>query len=338
MGCGQSKQDHEIAANFFEGAKEAPSAQLQKDSTRSAELRVPQTPQNSARSSQQQQDSTRSQESIPIPSSPRQHSQSHIEQPLSPRSTKVESTESSHNGSSSQLNNVVMSPESTKGKQGKKSEFVAPPSSTSFYKHVIPQTTAEEPSSRGGDGEDGPSSTATPAPPPPLPEKTHGPKPPAPPPLPEKTHEPPKPPAPTASMASTASSSVAVRPRGGTGPGGAPRGSFKPQPNMLDGELGGIMPPKGPGGAPRGSFKPQPNMLDGELGGVMPPPKNKPAPSIPEDDDFSVAPSLQTKMRSIIGHNFDDVYLRGKKVRYLSDIKFVVPFYVCANWFLPFWV
>ena len=35
------------------------------------------------------------------------------------------------------------------------------------------------------------------------------------------------------------------------------------------------------------------------------------------DDDFSVAPSLEVAMRSIVAHKFADVYQKGKKVRLL---------------------
>jgi hypothetical protein len=40
-----------------------------------------------------------------------------------------------------------------------------------------------------------------------------------------------------------------------------------------------------------------------------------------EDDDFSVAPSLDVEMRSITKHTFDDVYQRGRKVSYYIIIQ-----------------
>mmetsp|Transcript_44514 Transcript_44514/g.107258 ORF Transcript_44514/g.107258 Transcript_44514/m.107258 type:complete len:1230 (-) Transcript_44514:3643-7332(-) len=242
MGCGQSKQDDQIAADFFQGAKESQTAQMQKDSVRSGELKAtPQTPQNSARS---QQDSSRSQPQVP--QSPRQHSQSHIEQALSPRSSKISSRETSTSqmGSSQGSIKTMKSPGGGT-KQGRKSEFVAPPSSTSFHNVVAAQAQTEASKA---------ASPSVPAPPPPLPLKN---KDPAPPPPPGES----KPPAPAPSSESTTE-----KPK--TGPGGAPRGNFKPQPQILD------------------------------------------------DDDFSVAPSLSTAMRSVCGHNFDDVYMRGKKLGY----------------------
>jgi hypothetical protein len=39
-----------------------------------------------------------------------------------------------------------------------------------------------------------------------------------------------------------------------------------------------------------------------------------------DDDDFSVAPSLDVEMRSITKHTFDDVYQRGRKVSYFIII------------------
>ena len=41
------------------------------------------------------------------------------------------------------------------------------------------------------------------------------------------------------------------------------------------------------------------------------------APRKLNDDDFSVAPSLEVAMRSIVAHKFTDVYQKGKKVRLL---------------------
>ena len=41
-----------------------------------------------------------------------------------------------------------------------------------------------------------------------------------------------------------------------------------------------------------------------------------------DDDDFSVAPSLDVEMRSIVNHTFDDIYQRGKKVSRQSNNSF----------------
>jgi hypothetical protein len=38
------------------------------------------------------------------------------------------------------------------------------------------------------------------------------------------------------------------------------------------------------------------------------------APRKLEDDDFSVAPSLDVEMRSVVSKSFEDVYVRGEKV------------------------
>ncbi|KAL3945402.1 MAG: hypothetical protein SGBAC_000535 [Bacillariaceae sp.] len=143
-----------------------------------------------------------------------------------------------------------MSPGGTK--QGRKSEFVAPPS---FYTAPPPPVSKTEATSRA--------SPAVPAPPPPLPQKTRDTAPQTPP----SQSKPAVAEAPTLTpvrnKTGTASSTTAT-----TGPGGAPRGTRKPQPQILD------------------------------------------------DDDFTVAPSLDTAMRSVSGHQFEDVYLRGKKLGY----------------------
>jgi len=42
--------------------------------------------------------------------------------------------------------------------------------------------------------------------------------------------------------------------------------------------------------------------------------QQKSTPRKLDDDDFSVAPSLDVEMRSVVNHSFNDIYERGKKV------------------------
>jgi hypothetical protein len=44
------------------------------------------------------------------------------------------------------------------------------------------------------------------------------------------------------------------------------------------------------------------------------------APRRLDDDDFSVAPSLDVEMRSVVNKSFEEVYVRDKKVSGVEEV------------------
>lgn len=226
MGCNQSKQEDQIAADFFGGKdgsmKEA--ATLDPDSSQTA----------------LQQENPQLVQPQQIEPAPKQQ-----QQQQRPRSSKTNSARTSPVPKKTQVR---------QSNAGRKSEFVAPPSSMSFIesnpspptsKRLIspPPTYHEDPTTQASARNVIPDPPVQ-APPPPTPPPTMTPVPP--------------------------------RNNRNTGTAAAPKSSQPPMPVE-----------------PRNV---EPRLLD--------------------DDDFSVAPSLDVAMRNIHSHSFDDVYQRGRKVEY----------------------